>query len=245
MRVLLLLLLVAREASAFAPTPLTFTSSASTRLSLRQPALSASPSLLARSKRCVILPKMSADNDLAMFSGLEQLKFDDEGTDRENLSVEGLKATKVTDSEPAFAIFGNDMSSGVQKVGVRVLKRKFSMFVGILSQPRSPSKPCWADTLRTPAVMLGKGGSVYRTGRVGTKLSEYLGPEIKSQLGNAYPPKFQEGDVIHMELDRDNQVFKCWVNNGKPFVVNGVAKNSKFFVNMEGKESAVELVKLD
>lgn len=30
-----------------------------------------------------------------MFSGLEQLKFDDEGTDRENLSVEGLKATKV------------------------------------------------------------------------------------------------------------------------------------------------------
>ena len=64
--------------------------------------------------------------------------------------------------------------------------------------------------------------SVYRTGRVGTKLSEYLGPEIKSQLvsrnkalpdlrrvlvqGNAYPPKFQEGDVIHMELDRDNQV---------------------------------------
>eukprot|EP00960_Hanusia_phi_P017926 527185-Hanusia_phi.AAC.1 len=94
----------------------------------------------------LIASTAQADDDLAMFSGLEQLKFDEAGTDR------------VTDSEPAFATFGNEMSSGVQKVGVRVLKRKFSLFVGILSEPRSPSKPCWADTLRTPAVMVGKGG---------------------------------------------------------------------------------------
>lgn len=105
--------------------------------------------------------------------------------------------------------------------------------------------------------------SVYRTGRVGTKLSEYLGPEIKSQLVIETRHDqisdacwFREmpillnfkrvtsstwssiGTIRSDETEKLAplklpQVFKCWVNNGKPFVVNGVAKNSKFFVNME------------
>ena len=89
---------------------------------------------------------------------------------------------QVTDSAPAFAVFGNDLTTGIQRYGVKILKQVHALHVGVLLNPRTPSKPCWADTLRTPAVMIGKGGSVYRTGRLGTKMVEYLGPDLKKTM---------------------------------------------------------------
>jgi hypothetical protein len=89
---------------------------------------------------------------------------------------------QITDSDPAFAVFGNDNPSGIQRFGVKITKQVFGLYIGVLSNPRTPSKPCYADNLRTPAVMIGKGGSVYRTGRLGTKMVEYLGPELKKTM---------------------------------------------------------------
>ena len=79
-------------------------------------------------------------------------------------------------------MFGNDLTTGIQRYGVKILKQVHALHVGVLLNPRTPSKPCWADTLRTPAVMIGKGGSVYRTGRLGTKMVEYLGPDLKKTM---------------------------------------------------------------
>mgnify|MGYP006876830459 CR=1 FL=1 len=48
----------------------------------------------------------------------------------------------------------------------------------------------YADSLRSWAVMAKESGSIYRTGVLGTKLTEYLGKEIKkTQMAGSYPPK--------------------------------------------------------
>ena len=41
-----------------------------------------------------------------------------------------------------------------------------------------------------------------RAGRIGTKLLEYLGKDIKGSMGDSYPPKFKDGDVVNMELNK-------------------------------------------
>jgi hypothetical protein len=116
--------------------------------------------------------------------------------------------------------------------------------------------------------MIGKGGSVYRTGRLGTKMLEYLGPELKktmvsrlhvflskrallmrlhlvSKQGKSYPPKFVEGDTVNMELNKDTQEIKMWINDNLPFTISGIDKEAKFFVNMEGVLSSVEIVRIN
>lgn len=188
---------------------------------------------------------MQSDDLSGVFSGTEQLAFDLRWSDQENLSINSAKATKVTDSPPAYAIFGNDMTSGIQRYGVKVIKQVDSIQVGVLVNPRTPSRPCWADTLRTPAVMIGKGGSVYRTGRLGTKMVEYLGPDLKKTMGKSYPPKFGEGDTVNLELNKDTREVKMWINDKAPFTIGGIDPAAKFFVNMEGEQSAIEIVRIN
>lgn len=74
---------------------------------------------------------------------------------------------QITESEPAWALFGDDKEDSVQRVGVRIVKvpvKENSVFIGAVKLPRSPARACFADTLRTPCIMVEKGGSVYRTG---------------------------------------------------------------------------------
>jgi hypothetical protein len=99
-----------------------------------------------------------------------------------DLTRRSVCGVQITESDPAFAVFGSDSTSGIQRFGVKVVKQVNSLHIGVLVNPRTPSRPCWADTLRTPAVMIGKGGSVYRTGRLGTKMLEYLGPDLKKTM---------------------------------------------------------------
>ena len=47
---------------------------------------------------------------------------------------------------------------------VKVAEKENAVFIGAVKVPRSPASTCFADTLRTPAIMVEKGGSVYRTG---------------------------------------------------------------------------------
>jgi hypothetical protein len=85
----------------------------------------------------------------------------------------------------------------------------------------------------------------HMAGRIGTKLTEYLGKEMKKEMGPSYPPKFKQGDMVKMELNKATGVFKCWVNDGEPFMVDGVAPNAKFFVNAEAKSTQFEIQALD
>lgn len=183
-----------------------------------------------------------------MFQGAGPLAFDLNYSDNENMAIAQTKAQKITESEPAWAIFGDDKTDSVQRVGVKVVKvaeKENAVFIGAVKVPRSPASTCFADTLRTPAIMVEKGGSVYRTGRIGTKLLEYLGKDIKGSMGDSYPPKFKDGDVVNMELNKATGEFKAWVNGGNPFTVQGVSPSSKFFVNCEAKDSTFEIMRLD
>ena len=60
----------------------------------------------------------------------------------------------------------------------------YTVFVGVVKLPRSPAKTCFADTLRTPAAMVEKGGSVYRTG---CSLSSSLPPSVPPSFPLALP----------------------------------------------------------
>ena len=190
---------------------------------------------------------LRAQDDLdGMFAGA--LKFDLELSDNENLAIATTKCEKITESDPAWALFGDDKMDTIQRVGVKIVKcppKQNSVFIGVCKMPRSPSRPCFADTIRTPACMVEKGGSVYRTGRIGTKLVEYLGDDAKKMMGDSYPPKFAEGDVVKMELNKASGEWKCWVNDKNPLTITGVAANSKFFVNAEAKDSQFEIMSLD
>jgi len=183
-----------------------------------------------------------------MFQSAGPLVFDLKVSDNENMAIASHKAQKITESEPAWALFGDDKTDSVQRVGVTIVKvpvKENSVFIGAVKLPRSPKNACFADTLRTPCIMVEKGGSVYRTGRIGTKLVEYLGKDIKKYMGDSYPPKFKDGDVVKMELNKATGEFKAWVNDGVPFVIQGVSPASKFFVNAEAKDSQFEIMRLD
>ena len=69
------------------------------------------------------------------------------------------------------------------------------------------------------------------------------GPSPAPQ-GKSYPPVFREGDTVKLELNKDTQQVRMWVNDNAAFTVDGVDRQSKFFVNMEGAKSAVELVRV-
>jgi len=183
-----------------------------------------------------------------MFQSAGGIKFDLELSDNENMAIAMTKCEKITESEPAWALFGDDKTDSLQRVGVRIVEmplKENAVFIGAVKLPRSPARSCFADTLRTPAIMVEKGGSIYRTGRIGTKLTEYLGKEMKKEMGPSYPPKFKQGDMVKMELNKATGVFKCWANDGEPFMVDGVAPNAKFFVNAEAKSTQFEIQALD
>ncbi len=54
-----------------------------------------------------------------------------------------------------------------------------------------------------------------------------------------------EGDTVNMELNKDKQEIKMWINDNLPFTVSGINKDAKFFVNMEGAQSSVEIVRIN
>jgi hypothetical protein len=70
-------------------------------------------------------------------------------------------------------------------------------------------------------------------------------PRLVSNQGKSYPPKFVEGDTVKMELNKDTQEIKMWINDNLPFTVTGINKEAKFFVNMEGAQSSVEIVRVN
>jgi len=207
------------------------------------------PSRPTAARHGAIALRAQAEDDLGeMFQSAGPLVFDLENSDNENMAIASHKAQKITESEPAWALFGDDKEDSVQRVGVTIVKvpvKQNSVFIGAVKLPRSPARACFADTLRTPCIMVEKGGSVYRTGRIGTKLVEYLGKDIKKYMGDSYPPKFKDGDVVKMELNKATGEFKVWVNDGVPCVVQGVSPASKFFVNAEAKDSQFEIMRLE
>ncbi len=70
-------------------------------------------------------------------------------------------------------------------------------------------------------------------------------PRLVSKQGKSYPPKFVEGDTVNMELNKDTQELKMWINDNASFTIGGIDKQAKFFVNMEGVLSAVEIVRIN
>ena len=54
-----------------------------------------------------------------------------------------------------------------------------------------------------------------------------------------------EGDTVNMELNKDTQEIKMWINDNLPFTITGINKEAKFFVNMEGKQTSVEIVRIN
>ncbi|KAJ1491827.1 hypothetical protein T484DRAFT_1881970 [Baffinella frigidus] len=187
--------------------------------------------------------RCAEDADLSLFSsGSGPAEFCSELTQTEHIELAGNRALKTSADTPAFAIFGSGKMAGIEQMSVKVVKQQGCMFIGACVVPRSPSSPGYADSLRTWAVMAKESGSVYRTGVLGTKLTEYMGKEIKKhQMGDSYPPKYKADDVVWMELNHDEQSFKLSVNGGSPFQLKSVP-GARFFVNMEGLDSAVELV---
>lgn len=63
--------------------------------------------------------------------------------------------------------------------------------------------------------------------------------------GKSYPPKFVEGDTVKIELNKDTREVKMWVNDKAPFTVGGIDPSAKFFANMEGVQSAIEIVRIN
>ena len=83
-------------------------------------------------------------------------------------NISFVLARQITESEPAWALFGDDKTDSLQRVGVRIVEmplKENAVFIGAVKLPRSPARSCFADTLRTPAIMVEKGGSIYRTGQ--------------------------------------------------------------------------------
>ena len=62
--------------------------------------------------------------------------------------------------------------------------------------------------------------------------------------GKSYPPKFVEGDTVKLELNKDTREIKMAINDGAAFTVGGIDPASKFFVNMEGKDSSIEIIRI-
>jgi hypothetical protein len=63
--------------------------------------------------------------------------------------------------------------------------------------------------------------------------------------GKSYPPKFGEGDTVNLELNKDTREVKMWINDKAPFTIGGIDPAAKFFVNMEGEQSAIEIVRIN
>ena len=53
-----------------------------------------------------------------------------------------------------------------------------------------------------------------------------------------------EGDTVKLELNKDTREIKMAINDGAAFTVGGIDPASKFFVNMEGKDSSIEIIRI-